>query len=114
MTGLAPRRFPHRIVRRRQEPGTTNAFGEFVPGTVTEVEFAASVQPLSLDDADIAGGVSLHERWVVFVPEPDALRAAFEESREADQVVVFGTTFVVEESRSWPGNHTRATLLREI
>ena len=113
MTGLAPRRFPHRIVRRRQEPGTTNAFGEFVPGAVTEVEFAASVQPLSLDDADIAGGVSLQERWVVFVPEADALRAAFDD-READQVVFAATTFVVEESRSWQGSHTRATLLREI
>ena len=109
----SPRRFPHRITRRRQEPGTTNAFGQFQPGATTEVEFAASVQPLKLDDADIAGGVGLVERWVAFVPEENALRAAFEESREADQVVVFGTTFVVEESRSWPGSHTRATLLRE-
>ena len=108
-----PQRFPHRIVRRRQESGTTNTFGEFVPGTVIEVEFAASVQPLKLEDSDLAGGVSLVERWVVFVPEPDALRAAFED-READHVVVFSTTFVVEESRSWPSSHTRATLLREI
>ena len=107
-----PQRFPHRIVRRRQEPGTTNTFGEFEPGTVIETTFAASVQSLGLDDADIAGGVSLVERWVAFVPEPDALRAAFED-READQVVVFGTPFVVEESRSWPGSHTKATLLRE-
>ena len=108
-----PQRFPDRIVRRRQAPGTTNAFGEFEPGATTEVTFAASVQPLSLDDADIAGGVSLHERWVAFVPEADALRAAFED-RNADTVIVFGTTFVVEESRSWQGSHTRATLLREI
>ena len=112
MTGLAPRRFPHRITRRRQEPASRNAFGEFAEGAVTEVEFAASVQPMALEDADIAGGVSLHDRRVAFVPEPDALRAAFED-READQVIFFGTTFVVEESRSWPGSHTRATLLRE-
>ena len=113
MTVFAPRRFPDKIRRRRQEPGTTNAFGVFVPGAVIEVEFAASVEPLSLADADIAGGVSLVERWVAFVPEVDALRAAFGD-READQVVVFGTTFVVEESRSWLGSHTRAVLLREI
>ena len=112
MTWLAPRLFPHRIVRRRQEPGTTNTFGEFVPGGVIEKEFPASVQPLSLDDADTVGGVSLLERWIVFTPEPDALRAAFED-READHVVVFSTTFVVEESRSWPGAFTRATVLRE-
>ena len=107
-----PQRFPHRIVRRRQAPGSTNAFGEFVPGAITEVTFAASVQPLKLDDSDIAGGVALEERWVAYIPEPDALRAAFAD-READQVVVFGTTFVVEESRSWPGEYTRAVLLRE-
>ena len=107
----SPRRFPDKIRRRRQEPGTTNAFGEFVPGTVTEVEFAASVQPLKLEDSDLTGGVSLVERWKVFVPEPDALRAAFED-RSADTVIVFGTTFVVEESRSWPSGHTRATLSR--
>ena len=108
-----PQRFPDRIVRRRQEPGTTNAFGQFVPGTEIEVEFAASVQPLKLDDADVAGGVSLVERWVVFVPHENALLAAFED-RQADTVIVFGTTFVVEETRSWPGSHTRAVLLREI
>ena len=110
---LAPRRFPDRITRRRQAPGATNAFGEFVPGAITEVEFAASVQPLALEDADLAGGISVVERWKVFVPEADALRAAFDD-READQVVFAATTFVVEESRSWQGSHTRATLLREI
>ena len=108
----SPRRFPHRIVRRRQESGAVNPFGEFVPGSITETEFAASVQPLKLEDSDLAGGVSLVERWKVFVPEADALRAAFED-READHVIAFGTDFVVEESRSWPGSHTRATLLRE-
>ena len=110
---LAPRRFPDRVTRRRQAPGATNSFGEFQPGATTEVTFAASVQPLKLDDADIAGGVSLVERWVVFVPEENALLAAFED-RQADTVIVFSTIFVVEESRSWPGSHTRATLLREI
>ena len=113
MTWLAPRLFPHRIVRRRLAPGSTNSFGEFEPGVVTEKEFPASVQPLSLDDADTVGGTSLVERWIAVVPQPDALRAAFED-READHVVVFGTTFVVEESRSWPSSHTRAILLREI
>ena len=108
----SPRRFPDKITRRRQAPGATNSFGEFQPGATTEVTFAASVQPLKLEDSDLAGGVSLVERWVVFVPEPDALRAAFED-RNADTVIVFGTTFVVEESRSWPGSHSRAVLLRE-
>ena len=112
MTYFRPRRFPHRITRRRQGPGSTNSFGEFEPGTVTEKEFPANVQPLALDDADTVGGVSLVERWIAFVPSANALRAAFED-READHVLAFGTDFVVEESRSWPGSHTRAVLLRE-
>ena len=109
---LAPRRFPDRVTRRRQAPGATNAFGEFVPGAITEVEFAASVQPLSLEDSDLTSGASLVERLKIFVPEPGALLAAFED-READTVAYGGREFVVEESRSWPGSHTRATILRE-
>ena len=109
---LAPRRFPDRITRRRQAPGATNAFGEFVAGAITEVEFAASVQPLALEDSDLTGGASLVERLKVFVPAAGALLAAFED-READTVAYLGVEFVVEESRSWPGSHTRATVLRE-
>ena len=109
---LAPRRFPDRITRRRQAPGETNVFGEFVPGAITEVEFAASVQPLALEDSDLTGGASLVERLKVFVPAAGALGAAFED-READEVTYNGVTYVVEESRSWPGSHTRATVLRE-
>ena len=102
---LALRRFPERITRRRQEPGGMNAFGEFIEGTITEVELPASVQPLDLQDADIAGGVSLVERLRIYVPEPDALRAAFDDA-EADAVAWLGLEFTVEESRSWPGSHT--------
>ena len=43
--------------------------------------------------------------------DTEPLRAAFED-RQADQVVVGGDVFTVEESQSWP-NHTEATLLRE-
>ena len=63
-------------------------------------------------DADIAGGVSLVERLRIYVPEPDALRAAFDDAG-ADAVAWLGLEFTVEESRSWPGSHTRATVLRE-
>lgn len=112
MRALSPRRFPDRITRRRQGEGSRNALGAFVPGVVEETEFRASVQPLALDDADIAGGVSLVERLRVYVPEPDALAAAFED-READRVVFGGVEYTVEESRSWGGSHTRATVLRE-
>ena len=108
---LALRRFPERITRRRQEPGGRNAFGEFIEGTITEVELPASVQPLDLQDADIAGGVSLVERLRIYIPESGALAAAFD-SAEADRVVYGGREFVVEESRSWP-THTRATILRQ-
>ena len=112
MSRLASRRFPDVIVRRRQAPGDFNTVGEWVPGALTETELMASLQPLHLEDSDIAGGAQLVERLRVYVPAPDALAAAFDD-READSVLYDGKTFVVEESRSWRGSHTRATLLRE-
>ena len=109
---LSPRRFPHTIIRRRQEPESRNVFGESEPGVVTETIFRASVQPLGLEDADLVGGVKLINRLKAIIPIEGALVAAFDD-READRVVVDGDEYVVEESRSWSGSHTRATLLRE-
>ena len=109
---LAPRRFPDTIARRRQAPGAFNDLGEWVPGAVDEVELAASVQPLALDDADVVAGSQLAERLRCYVPGADRLLAAFDD-READRVVIDGREFVVEESRSWRRSHTRATLLRQ-
>ena len=110
MSALAIRRFPDVITRRRQGPGDYNEYGEWVEGAVVQTELKASVQPLKLEDSDLVGGVQLSERLRVYVPEPDALAAAFD-TAEADRVVVDGREFVVEESRSWP-THTRATILR--
>ena len=58
-------------------PGHYNEHDEYVEGAVEETTLRASVQPLSLEDADEAGGVSVSERLSVYVPEPDALSAAF-------------------------------------
>ena len=109
---LAARRFPQTITRRRQGADTFNDFGEFVPGPVTETALRASVQPMTLEDSDFAGGVSVSSRLSVYVPVPGALMAAFEDA-VADAAVVDGLEYIVEESQSWPGSHTRAILLRE-
>ena len=109
---LSVRRFPDTITRKRQAPGTRNRFGEFVPGEVTTTELRASIQPISLEDEDVLEGERLLERLKVYVPEPDALIAAFGD-RQADKVDVDGgVDFVVEQSKSWRGSHTRAILLR--
>ena len=90
-----------------------NDFGEFVPGDVVETAFRANVQPLAIEDTDFVGGSQLSERMKCYIPEPDALVAAFED-RKADYVALAdGRVFVVEESRAWTGSHTRAILLRE-
>ena len=104
-------RFPQTITRKRQAAGTRNRFGEFEPGDVTETEFRASVQPLGLEDEDVVEGSRLLERLKVYIPEPDALLAAYED-READKVEFDGVEYIVEQSKSWPGSHTRAVLLR--
>ena len=68
MRRLALHRFPHEIIRQRQGPGGFNQFGEFEPGAVVETIYPARVLPLSLEDSDFAGGVSLVERLKVYVP----------------------------------------------
>ena len=76
MRRLALHRFPHEIIRQRQGPGTTNFYGEFEPGPVVETIYPARVLPLSLEDSDFAGGVSLLERLKVYVPRGIARRRA--------------------------------------
>ena len=71
---LALRRFPNEVVRRRQRPGITNFYGEFEPGPVVETIYPARVLPLSLEDSDVAGGVSLLERLKVYIPRGIARR----------------------------------------
>ena len=74
MRRFALRRFPDEVVRRRQGPGATNFYGEFEPGTVAETIYPARVLPLSLEDSDFAGGVSLVERLKVLGPRGIARR----------------------------------------
>ena len=108
---LALRRFPETIMRLRTASAGRNSAGEYIEGAIVEAELRASVQPIALTDADVTGGVSLVERFKVYVPEPGALRAAFDDSI-ADRVLWDGETYTVVESRSWAGSHTRATVLR--
>ena len=109
---LSPRRFPDSITRKREAPGDYDNDGEYVAGAVTETTLRASVQPLTLEDVDSVDGSRLVNRCKVYVPLPDALRAAADDAN-ADRVVVDGVAFVVEESMSWRRSHTKAVLLRE-
>ena len=69
MRRLALRRFPNEVVRRRQGPGGWNIYGQFDPGKIMETVYPARVLPLTLEDRDFAGGVSLVERLKVYVPQ---------------------------------------------
>ncbi len=71
---LALRRFPNEVVRRRQAPGGFDEYGESAPGAVVETIFPATVLPLTLEDRDFVGGVSLVERLKVYVPRGIARR----------------------------------------
>ena len=64
---FAARRFPDRITRRREAPGARNSFGEWIPGATIDEELRASVQPLKLEDAELAGGDQLVHRLKCFV-----------------------------------------------
>ena len=106
---LAARRFPDRIVRRRQAPGSRVA-GVYVDGAVTETPLRASVQPVAVEDVLTEGGERLSDRRRLYVPGRAQLRAAADDS-EADTVRIDGEVFEIVEVESWRG-HTRAVALR--
>ena len=64
---FSARRFPDTITRRREMAGHRDDFGEWHPGGTEDFELRASVQPLSLTDSDMVGGVQLQHRVKVFV-----------------------------------------------
>ena len=109
---LSKRRFPDTVHRKREHPGRRNQYGEFVPGALEFTEFSASVQPLALQDSDFVGGARTEERLKVYIPEAGALLAAFAD-RRADNAIVNGFEYVVEETQASWSNHTRAILFRE-
>ena len=108
---LAARRFPDRIVRRRQGPGTRVA-GRYVEGAVTETPLRASVQPVAVEDVLQEGGERLSDRRRIYVPGRSQLRAAADDS-EADTVVIEGEAFAVVEAEAWR-SYTRAVVLRVV
>ena len=63
------------IVRLREAPGAYDDTGRWQPGAVTETTLLASVQPLVLEGADLAGGVSLIERVKVYAPSVEYVAA---------------------------------------
>ena len=82
---LSKRRFPDTVTRKRQGMGSRNQYGEFVPGTVSETLFQASVQPLENSDNDTEAGSRAVRRRRVYIPVRDALRGATD-TEEADTV----------------------------
>ena len=62
------------ITRLREAPGAYDDTGRWQPGAVTETTLLASVQPLVLEGADLAGGVSLIERVKVYAPSVEYRR----------------------------------------
>ena len=110
---LSSRRFPDRIIRRREMPGDYKQHGEYEPGPTSDVELRASVQPERLEDTNEVGGGRLSERWTVYVlPAADGttLAGAFDNA-SADKVLWQGEIYNVIESQNWP-SYTRALIGR--
>ena len=107
---MRARRFPDTITRRREAPGERNEFGEWTPGAMSEKEFPASVQPLGLEDRELLEGARLVRRFKVYIPEPGALAAAFDDAG-GDRVLFDGAEYAVESSESWL-DHTKAIIVR--
>ena len=65
---MSLRRFPDEVIRRREQPGYRDDFGEWVPGQTVEAILPASVQPAKLEELALPEGSRYSERLVVFVP----------------------------------------------
>ena len=64
---FAARRFPDRLLRRRETPGHRDGLGVWIPGAVIDTELRASVQPIQVDDSENEGGSQFRERLRCFV-----------------------------------------------
>ena len=64
----AIRRFPHEVIRRRAGPELRNDFGEVERGVIVRTILPALIQPASLEDVNLEGGVQLSERLRVYIP----------------------------------------------
>ena len=62
------RRFHQEVVRRRQGPGGRDDVGEYQEGPLVRTILPALVQPISLEDNNLVGGVQLSERLTIHVP----------------------------------------------
>ena len=72
------------------------------------------MQPVELESVPEREGDRTVERVKVFLPEPDALRAA-NDTGPADEVRWFNRTYTVERSENWGNGRmqfTQAVLLR--
>ena len=113
MPTLGVLRYTDAIVRRRYDRGDYNGVGRWVPGEPAAAAMRASVQPVALEDVDRQGeGGQLRERVLVYVPASSGDLRAASDTTQADEVVHAGAVYVVEQSRTWPGSHTRALLIR--
>ena len=97
---LSPRQLPDRVTWRRIAY-SRNDFGETVK-TTTDVEVAASVQPLKLTDDETVAGTSAEDRRAVFVREVPSI---------SDAIVIGGEEFNIQDIRAWPG-HARVVCVR--
>ena len=107
---LSLRRFPDTITRIRKTGRRVN--GLWVDDPPVETTHRCTVQPVSLESEPEREGERPIERVRVFVPKPDALRAANDDG-EADLVRWFNREYTVERSEAW-GIYTQAILLRSI
>ncbi len=110
---LSLRRFPDTITRIRTSGRRVD--GLWQNDLPQESQHRCSVQPVELESEPEREGDRVVERVKVFVPEPDALRAA-NDTGPADEVRWFNRMYMVEHSEDW-GNgprqrYTQAVLLR--
>jgi hypothetical protein len=61
-------RYPHTATLSYLSPGTTNTYGVWTPGTITNVAIECDAQPVSGQYLTGEGGAILNYNWNVYAP----------------------------------------------
>ena len=89
-------------VLRRQSAGSFNDFGEFVPGSVTEVPVRVVTAPISGEERQVLPeGIRLRDVRSFWLTEPVTATAEGTDGESGDQIEYDGATYRIFEVQDW-------------
>lgn len=109
MLAADPARFPDTITRRRVTVMRNNR-GRLEEGDPVDMDFAASIQPISVDLAALPEGRRAIGRWRVYIPAVDVVSSA-SDTATTERFLIDAEEYNIEDWFEFRGSHTRIDLV---